>query len=88
MGLLITKFSQNGHIVVQAHEDADNTLICNTAIAVACKGKTVTAVGKDVDLMCILVTCTPSIAQMSYGIPEIWETNTAITFILNTQYPK
>ena len=67
MELLITKFPQNGHIAVQADKDAD-VLICNTAIVSACKGKTVTIVGKDVDLVCILVACTPSIsADMSYS---------------------
>ena len=62
MGVLITKVSQNGHIAVQADEDAD-VLICNTVIALACKGKIVTVVGKDVDLMCILVACTLSTSE-------------------------
>ena len=85
IALLIKKNSENGHNAVPADGDAD-VLICKTAIDLACEGRNVMVVGEDVDLM--HVSCLYAFNQRRYHIPEIWERNTAILFILNTQYLK
>ena len=67
--MLIEKFQKRGHVALQADGDAD-TLICNTTINIACKGRTFQVVGEDIDLLCILIAGTPLIsADIMYFKP-------------------
>jgi len=58
--ILIGQFIAKDHTAIQANDDAD-TLICTTAINIACRKKeeSVIVVGEEINLLCILEANTP-----------------------------